>query len=666
MEHDSPTLLFRLACEQLRSSRVIRPGPDVLSRRVGAARERAKVETYVRVEPVLTRNPRLPSELDGLLEVDLELGSTRLAWLGRGPTRSSPSAIKSELEKHAFLSGVDAFRLDLTMLPPERRRFLATIGRRSTAQALARRDPDRRYPILLALLQETAVDVLDEVVQLYDQAVSSVEGRAERKLEERLVARAKASEGRLALMDEMLAVVCDPAVPDDEVGAILRSRIGIDRLRAAKEASVRRLPRDHGHLEMIEASYNHVREFAPAVLNAIRFDGGTQARPLLRALELLRELNATAGRRVPSDAPTDFVPTRWRGYLQRTAAEGDAKAYRHYWELTVLLGLRDALRSGDVFVPGSRRYADPASYLMTPAQWETQRLEFCHLVGKPADPAEALAVAEAELHVALADLEEVLASGAGPVRLNERGDLVIPPLSAETIPEEAAELLAELVDLMPRPQIASLLIEVNQRTGFLDHLAHAGGKVARSPELARNLYAVIIAQASNMGLTAMAEASGIPYDVLAWTAEWYLREETLRAAIAAIVNYHHSLPQSQVWGGGTLSSSDGQRFPTRGKSITARALSRYFVDEGISTYTHVSDQHSTYGTKVIVVTDREAHYVLDEILGNQTDLPIVEHATDTHGRDPGQLRTLRSGRQAALAADPGPGAGDPLPDRDQA
>jgi TnpA family transposase len=34
---------------------------------------------------------------------------------------------------------------------------------------------------------------------------------------------------------------------------------------------------------------------------------------------------------------------------------------------------------------------------------------------------------------------------------------------------------------------------------------------------------------------------------------------------------------------------------------------------------------------VIVTTRREAHYVLDEILGNATDLPITEHATDTHG-----------------------------------
>jgi len=43
------------------------------------------------------------------------------------------------------------------------------------------------------------------------------------------------------------------------------------------------------------------------------------------------------------------------------------------------------------------------------------------------------------------------------------------------------------------------------------------------------------------------------------------------------------------------------------------------------------DQWSTYGTKIIVPTAREAHYALDEFLGNATDLPVTEHATDTHG-----------------------------------
>ena len=60
----------------------------------------------------------------------------------------------------------------------------------------------------------------------------------------------------------------------------------------------------------------------------------------------------------------------------------------------MLLALRDGLRTGDVFVPGSRRYSDPAAYLLTPEKWAAHREEFCQLVGKPADPARALAAGQ--------------------------------------------------------------------------------------------------------------------------------------------------------------------------------------------------------------------------------------------------------------------------------
>src|SRR5438067_1311453 len=159
--------------------------------------------------------------------------------------------------------------------------------------------------------------------------------------------------------------------------------------------------------------------------------------------------------------------------------------------------------------------------------------------------------------------------------------------------------------MLPFAPIVSLLIEMDKRTGFLDCFTHASGKQSRSPELKRNLIAVLIAHSTNLGLTRMADACGIPIDVLAWTAEWYVREETLREANLEIIGYHQRLPLTPVFGTGTLSSSDGQRFPTRGKSVTARALPRHLgVAEGLSTYTHVTDQHATYGTKVIVTTKR--------------------------------------------------------------
>lgn len=125
----------------------------------------------------------------------------------------------------------------------------------------------------------------------------------------------------------------------------------------------------------------YLRQFAPAVLAAVRFAGGPGTEQLLQGVSILTELYATGSRKVPAGAPTGFVPTKWAGYLTAAAEAGDATAYRHYWELSVLVGLRDGLRSGDVFSPGSRRYADPASFLLTAEAWAPQRREFCHLVG---------------------------------------------------------------------------------------------------------------------------------------------------------------------------------------------------------------------------------------------------------------------------------------------
>jgi Tn3 transposase DDE domain len=88
--------------------------------------------------------------------------------------------------------------------------------------------------------------------------------------------------------------------------------------------------------------------------------------------------------------------------------------------------------------------------------------------------------------------------------------------------------------------------------------------------------------------------------------QWNLRQDMLREANARLVNAHHPHQLAQLWGGGTLSSSDGQRFSQCGRNLTTRALSRYFLDEGTTTYAQVSDQHSTYGTKVIPTTWREA------------------------------------------------------------
>jgi len=90
----------------------------------------------------------------------------------------------------------------------------------------------------------------------------------------------------------------------------------------------------------------------------------------------------------------------------------------------------------------------------------------------------------------------------------------------------------------------------------------------------------------------------------------------------------------------------------RDRSLTARALSRYFLDEGITSYTHVCDQHATYGTQIIVSTDRDATYVLDEILGNTTELPIMEGRRELLERGLGSVtRVTRVTRVTGYSVD---------------
>ena len=632
VEHDTPSLLFGQALEFLRGERIVRPSLDRIGRAVASVRGEADREIRRRLGPDLT--PQRCAVLDGLLVTDPDRKVAPLVWLSTGATNPSPETIKNEKAKLAFLRQLGADRLDVSAVPPERRRQLAMVARKSTPAALRAMDPDRRYPMLLAALATSYTEIVDELVQLFDQALAGTDHRAKNLLKQQALDQAVADQGRLELLDDILDVALDSGLDDAALGAAVRG-LGRDRLEAAVRSEDDRTPRDGGHLQLIEARYAHVRSFAPAVLNTLSFAASVTPSPVLAAVELLTTMNAEGRRHLPAAAPVEHIPAKWRPYIDHARAAGDDKAAKHYWELATLFGLQAGLHTGEIWVHDSRRYTNPASYLIPTEQWPALRDEVLARTGRPASFAERLERLDEETAGYLDQLEPMLVAGDGPLRRDQDGSLHLTPLAAEVLPAATQAEIDDIYAMLPTVPLTEILIEIDRDTNFTRHLTHAGGGTPHVGEVEhrRNLYAAILAQACNFGPTRMAELTGIPVDTIEWTTRWYLREDTLCGAHVDLVNAHFRTPLAQAWGGGTLSSSDGLRLPMRGKSLTARALSRYFgVGEGITSYTHVSDQHTTFGTQIIVSTDRDAPYVLDEILGNTTELPLLEHATDTHGQ----------------------------------
>ena len=224
--------------------------------------------------------------------------------------------------------------------------------------------------------------------------------------------------------------------------------------------------------------------------------------------------------------------------------------------------------------------------------------------------------------------------GGNPFAAVREGRLHLKRPDALEIPQRVEELRRVIETHLPRVRIEDLLAEVDSWCGFLGAFCPLGGYQPRSDNLDVALPAALIAHGTNLGIAAMGHsAEGVTVDMLQHVSRWFLREETLRAANAVLVDYHNRLDLSSVWGDGTRSSSDGQRFGVRASSLLGVLYPRYFgyYDRAVTVYTHTSDQFSVFGSRAISCSAREALYVLDGLLENDTILRPREHSTDTHG-----------------------------------
>ena len=113
--------------------------------------------------------------------------------------------------------------------------------------------------------------------------------------------------------------------------------------------------------------------------------------------------------------------------------------------------------------------------------------------------------------------------------------------------------------LLPRIHLPALLQEVDDWTGFSRVFTHLYN--GQPPHDRYGLLSVIIGQAVNLGISAMAEATqGYSAQRLTWINDWYVREQCYHRALAEIVRMQIQVPLSARWGSGrTSSSSDGQR-----------------------------------------------------------------------------------------------------------
>ena len=223
LEHDRPTLFCQLACDTLRREQIVRPGLPRLERLVAPAREQAHAATFRRLTPLLT--PAQQAWLDSLLLLESDLGRTRLAGLRQEAVSHAASQILMTLERMQFLGQAGVPGWALTDLTPNRVQWLAPVGWRATPQQFQRMPAVRRYPMLLAVVQQALHHPTDIVVELADQCLWASYTDARQELEECRKTSARATHDTLVLFQTLSKVLLDTAVDDTAVREVRFARV---------------------------------------------------------------------------------------------------------------------------------------------------------------------------------------------------------------------------------------------------------------------------------------------------------------------------------------------------------------------------------------------------------------------------------------------------------
>jgi hypothetical protein len=473
-----PETLFQQAEHYLLAQRILLPGPSVLERLIISVC--ADVHAHLFEAMFQRLSPALRQAIDRLLTVPEGEQRSDFSSLKDYPPAATISSIQAYLERYRTVAetGIDAF--EAQGCTPAFLDYLCKLAKRYKATDLKRFSDSKRYALLLAFLLETRKDLLDHLVTMHDQYVMDMCRHAKQRYEQQHRALRKRQKRAIDVVLEASDRLLDWPHERPLSKEALWQEIDERKFRGSL-ADLRTFKRleERGYGDVLLARYPSLRKYFAAFLH-LPFAAEQGNESLLHAIDLIRQLDAGTLKRLPLTVPTSFVPRE----LRRALRDSTGQINRNAWEMGLALALKDALRSGDLYLPQSKQHVSFWELTLSEPRWQEAQPSACAVLQQPKKPEVKTilthqfqeAVTTAKARFAGDDFAEIQ---DGKLKL-KRDDKVIIPVSVAA--------LQKVIDThLPLIRIEQLLLEVDQRTHFSRHFTPVQGHQARPPQFYRTV-----------------------------------------------------------------------------------------------------------------------------------------------------------------------------------
>ena len=630
---DDPADLVNVAIEELVKERFELPGFTTLDRLARHVRNVVNSGLFARVDERLVSN-RGRERIDGLLEPGSRHRSdlNRLKAPPRSPTKKN---LKELQERLLWLESFGDTRHLLEGILNQKVAHLAAQARVLDAAELKDFLPGKRRAMLVCLLDRAKVAVRDGLAEMLVKVVGRLHNSAKDELERLHLEKRSITEHLVEVLERILAGARTEGSDDARLGRLVREVVaeggGPDTLlEACLSLSANR---GGNYLPLLWTFYKGQRATLFRVARSLSFRPTTEDHSLVEALHFVLE-NDRLGRRgefLSGELDLSFTSERWRSLVSGEKARQSAVNRRHL-EACVFAHIASELKTGDLCIEGSEKYADYREQLLSWEECEPLVEQHCQELGLASTPEGFTG----QLKVMLAETaEEVDRSYPenATVAITDAGEPVLKKAPKRQPSRSATALEAAIVERMPERSLTDVSCAVERTTSWSRHLGPLSGSEPKLANPRERYLLTAFCYGTNMGpvQTARHTRGLVSAHELGYANRRHVTIGKLEAAITDVVNAYSQLPLPRVWGTGETAAADGTKLEMRGDNLLSEYHIRYGGYGGIA-YHHVSDTYVALFTHFIACGVWEAVYIIDGLLENASETQPKAIASDTQGQ----------------------------------
>jgi TnpA family transposase len=628
--------------ERYRSQKIEPPASDSMERMVRSAVQsydanlcesvwqRTPVEVRARLQSLL-----LPSRVAP--EPDAELVPAVLQELRADAGPASLETVQQELDKLDRVRALGLPRDLFASVPPK---ILQVFRQRAAVEALyeLRRHPEPLSIMLLAAYCHVrGQDLTDTVVDLLVNIVHHIGSKAETRVEEQLIEELKRVAGKNGLLYHLAEAVLNN--PDGVIKEVIYPVVSEQKLRDLVKEFKSTGPAYRKQVQnvMRNSWRSHYRRLLPRMLDTLEFRSSDEVhKPIIDALELLKKYANSKARAYPLEekVPVDgIVAGPWMDAIYDEDKRGQRRLNRVVYEICVLQILRERLRSKEIWVVGANRYRNPDEDL--PADFEDRRTAYYTALRLPQDEKRFVKTLREETDYELTKFNKEL-PGNEYVRLLDkgRGWISLSPLEAQPDPANLEALKSELIQRWPMTSLLDIFKEADFRIRFTDVFRSVTPRGNLDRDLLHErLLLALYGIASNTGLRRMSSGqAGHAYRDLLYVRHRYITKDSLRQAIAEVVNKIFEIRLPEIWGEGTTAcASDSKKFGAWDQNLMTQWHARY-RGPGVMIYWHVDRRSAWIYSQLKTCSSSEVAAMIEGVLRHCTEMSIDKQYVDSHGQ----------------------------------